>query len=191
MFKRNRILLLSICGVCLLLSSCQAEITSVSFENFPDGTEVILDTADTSGEPYHRIKGNTYQDWGILLHSDPVDNCFAIRGSLIEDRDEMFLCLCNVAECGDASRLEIEFVEPVKSVDVGFVGVFTNYSMVVFDAAGEVIDTPIVFCEGLIDGTITHLSYDSNRSNIKKISLGPAVVTPVSSIRIRELTFER
>lgn len=188
---KNWGLILLVCSLCILLCGCQGELKSISFENFPDGTAVTLDATDTSGEPYHRIKADTYQDWGFLLHSDPVDNCFAIRGALSENREGMFLCLCNVAECGDAHRLEIEFIEPVKSVDVSFVGIWANYSMIVYDSAGEVIDTPITMCDGKIDGTLTHLTYDSNKANIKSISLGTAVDLPVSSIRIKEITYEQ
>jgi len=78
-----------------------------------------------------------------------------------------------------------------KSVDVGFIGAMYSYTMLVMDPTGEVLDTPIVRCDGKLDGTLTHLTYSSTTANIKKISLGTKVEMPLSGIYIKEIKIER
>jgi hypothetical protein len=188
---KTRGLIICLFILTLFISSCQSDLQTFSFKSYPDGTAVILDSLDESGEPYHRIREDQFSEWGFLLSSAPEDNCLAIKESLNQDIDDLYLCLCTITECGNAHRLEIEFNEPVKSVDVGFVGAYYSYTMQVFDPMGEVIDTPLVLCSGRLDGTLTHLTYTSKTANIKKISLGTKVEMPLSGIYIKEIMIER
>ena len=183
------------CYICIIvvmffLSSCQQDIQAFSFENYPNGTPVILDNMGYSGEPFHPIQGDMYVDWGFYLHSTPVDDCLAINTSDNESAD-LFLGLNTQSECGDAIRLEIEFIEPVKSIDVAFVGGKLIYSMDIIDSGGEVFDSSSIICDGKFDGTLTHLTYTSSTANIKKISLGSKTGMALSGINIKELNFGR
>lgn len=179
---------LFICALFIfLLSSCQQDTQTFRFDSFSDGTSVKLDTTDVDGTLIHLIDKGEYSDWGFLIFTSPQEDCAAIRGGDVVDSGAIYLGL---SSCANANRLEIEFIEPVRSVNLSFIGTNSTYNMQVIDPEGEIIASPFVRCKGNVGGSLTNIIHESRTANIKKISFGLLVHLPFPVILIEELNFE-
>lgn len=190
MGRKRRILLISICTVCLLLCSCQTEILSYTFDRYPGGTEITWDSSDTMGLVTHNISGDEFSDWGLIFSSSPEEDCVAMITGY-SGSDSTFLGLLTGSSCANANRLEVEFDTPVKGVSIEFYGSYAKYAMDVLDSEGKMLDSPVVLCNGNTAGNLTLLEYTSKTNDIKRIRFGNVVSIPFTAVNIYELKLTR
>jgi hypothetical protein len=155
-----------------------------TFDSFPDGRPISGDTASPTGT-YQRLNGDEFSDWGFLVASTPVTGCVVVKTSYYSTPDN-YLMLLDGYPCSGANRIEITFLQPVRQVTLAFSGASINYTMEVYDEAGNQLGAPIQEAEFDEDGRLFTISFESDDASVSRVRFGYTGTT-VAVVAIREI----
>lgn len=160
---------------------------SYNFETYPDGTAITGDTADTEGRQWKALAGDEFLDWGFKIGTIPSDGNTVIWTNLTDSYtfapNTNYLTISPAT--GGEYMIEISFLNPVRGVELSFIGASINYKMEVYDQTNTLLASPIKSAEfGASEPTI--IRHVSDQSNISRIVFRYPV-PPAALIAISEL----